>query len=78
MPAGVAVAAGDFVVNHSAVDVVHAPIEADLGKFRRGHHPEGLDVREVVEQQPRDCQCSQVGQSGGLGQVGERTARGDE
>ena len=50
----------DVVPDHRAVKIIHAPAQAHLRQFDRLDRPEGLDVREVVQHQPADCQGLQV------------------
>ena len=52
--------AEDLLAHDRALDVVRAEVERDLGE-RHGHRdPVRLDVRDVVEQQPRDGDHLQV------------------
>ncbi len=44
---------GDLVLDHRAVHVVRAVVQRELRGRQAVHHPEHLDVREVVEHQPR-------------------------
>src|SRR6266511_525879 len=41
---------GDLVLDNRAVQVVGAEVERELGDRQPVHHPEALDVRDVVEQ----------------------------
>ena len=69
---------GDLLLGHGAVDVVGAEREADLREPRRDHDPVRLDVREVVEHQPRHGDRLQVVEAGRLGQLHRRRFPGLE
>ena len=58
----------DLVLDHRAVQVVDAEVQRELGHRQPVHHPEALDVRDVVEQQP--------GHREGLQRLGRRGHRG--
>ena len=54
----------DLLAHERALDVVGAEVERDLGDRHRQRDPVGLDVRDVVEHQPRDGEHLQVGGAG--------------
>ena len=57
----------DPLVDHRALHVVAAEAERDLGEERRHHGPVGLDVGNVVEEEPADRDVLQVLVAGGGG-----------
>ena len=61
----------DLFLDHGAVNVVGAEAERHLRHPRRHHNPVSLDVREVVEQQPRHRDVLQVHEAGGLAPIDE-------
>src|ERR1019366_179902 len=56
----------NLFLHHGAIDVVGAEAQRDLRHLRSDHLPIRLDVREVVEHQPRDRDLFQVEHTGGL------------
>lgn len=69
---------GDVVPDDGAVDVVGAGLEHELRHAERLHDPERLDVREVVEHQPRDRERAQILEARGTGEVLELAVIGEE
>src|SRR5688572_242116 len=76
--AAAAFAFSNVVPDDGAVEIVAAPVERDLREADALHDPERLDVRDVVEHQPRDGEGLEVGQPGRAGEVSELAAFGDE
>src|SRR6185437_10249882 len=50
----------DLFADHRALEIVHPEVERDLRDELRDHDPVRFDVREVVEEQPRDGEVAQV------------------
>ena len=66
---------GDGVGDNCAIDVIRTvPLRA-LGDRRRTHHPEGLDMREVIKHQTADRNHAQVELTGGRRDVLELCPR---
>ena len=54
----------DLLADDGALDVVRAEVERHLGERQPHHDPVGLDVRNVVEEEPRDGDHLQVVRAG--------------
>ncbi len=62
----------DLLLDHRAVEVVGAEAQRDLRDPGRHHDPIRLDVRDVVEHQPRRRDVLDVQKACGLGDVLQR------
>ena len=59
----------DLLLDDRAVDVVDAEHRRELRDLEADHDPERLDVRDVVEHQPRDRERLEVVEAGRARQV---------
>src|SRR5215470_6209725 len=59
----------DLFFNDSAIDIVCAETQGNLGDLRGHHLPVRLDVREIIEHQAADGDLLDVEHAGGLRQV---------
>src|SRR5665647_133092 len=55
----------DLLFNDGAVQIVDTEGERDLGDLLTQHDPVGLDMVEIIEENPRDCQRLEVIETGG-------------